>query len=311
VGVIFSTLKKNISAWNRHRKEKTTLAYVSKKRYQELAYKYGILVESIAATENPLLRSAKITCVKSPELKPSRDVCFFVSYSSLPLIKPHVKHHIEHLLGAGIQVVLIINVDQMDGAGVDALDLQGLSVSGVFLRENLGFDFGAWSHLYSLLKDNLNVDRLFLINDSMIGPLSKELFDQLLGKLNSSDADFLGLIANTKPVFHLQSFFLVFKRKILEDQAFAYYFSCLWNFPEKSMVIDFYETKLTQLLVRLGYSVEAMYDLPSPSIEKSDAVIHRIDELYEVGFPYLKTSMVSKFEGLRILRRDHNYEKSA
>jgi lipopolysaccharide biosynthesis protein len=214
-------------------------------------------------------------------------------------------------LGAGIQVVLIINVDQMDGPGVNALDLQGLPVSGVFLRENLGFDFGAWSHLYSLLQDNLNVERLFLINDSMIGPISKEFFYQLLGKLNSSNADLLGLIANAKPVFHLQSFFLVFKRKILEDRTFSNYFAGLWNFPEKSMVIDFYETKLTQLLVRLGYSVEAMYDLSSPSTEKPDAVIHRIDELYEVGFPYIKTSMASKSEGLRILlRRDHNYEKA-
>lgn len=308
--MIFSTLKKNISAWNRRRKEKTSFAYVSQKRYQELANKYGILVESIAATENPLLRSAKIKCIKSPELKPSRDVCFFVSYSSLPLIKPHVKHHIEQLLGAGIQVVLIINIDQIDESRVNALDLQGLSVSGVFLRENLGFDFGAWSHLYSLLQDNLNADRLFLINDSMIGPLSKELFDQLLSKLNASDADFLGLIANAKPAFHLQSFFLVFKRKILEDQIFSRYFAGLWNFPEKSMVIDFYETRLTQLLIRLGYSVEAMYDLPSPPSEKSDAVIHRIDELYEVGFPYLKTSMVSKSEALRILSHDHNSEKA-
>ena len=303
--MIFSTLKKNISAWNRRRKEKTSFAYVSQKRYQELANKYSILVESIAAAENPLLRSAKIKCIKSPELKPFGDVCFFVSYSSLPLIKPHVKHHIEHLLGAGIQVVLIINVDQMDGAGVNALDLQGLSVSGVFLRENLGFDFGAWSHLYSLLQDNLNVERLFLINDSMIGPISKEFFDQLLGKLNSSNADLLGLIANAKPVFHLQSFFLVFKRKILEDRTFSHYFAGLWNFPEKSMVIDFYETKLTQLLVQLGYSVEAMYELQGSSSGKSDAVINRITELAKINFPYVKKSISDTMDARGVLNSNH------
>lgn len=299
--MIFSKIKGSVSAWNRRRKEKISFPYVSQKRYQELAAKYDILVESISSANNALLRSAKIKCIKNPVLKPLGDVCFFVSYSPAPLIKPHVKHHIEHLLGAGIQVVLVINVDQMDEQHASTFDFQGLAVAGVFIRENLGFDFGAWSHLYALLHQNINADRLFLINDSMIGPLSKELFSQLLSRLNSSDADLLGLISNNKPIYHLQSFFLVLTRAILENKEFSNYFANLWSFPNKSMVIDFYETRLTQLLMGLGYAVDSMYDLQSQSDQKTDAVIHRIDELYGIGFPYLKVSMASKPVGLRLL----------
>ena len=305
--MIFSTIKKKISGWNRRRKEKASSPYVSQKRYQELSVKYNILVDSIAAIDNPLLRSAKIKCIKDANLKPSGDVCFFVSYSSTPLIKPHVRHHIDYILDAGIQVVLVINVDQIHDHGVQELDLQELAVSGVYLRENLGFDFGAWSHLYALLHERLDADRLFLINDSMIGPLSKKSFDQLFDKLNSSNADLLGLIANNKPVFHLQSFFLVLKRAILKDQRFSHYFANLWNFTEKSMVIDFYETQLTRLIILRGFSVEAMYQLREDPNCKPDAVMNRVVELTQIEFPYIKRSIRNTADAKKILD-SHNLQ---
>jgi lipopolysaccharide biosynthesis protein len=304
MGVSFLHWGHAISAWNRRRKE--TSSYVSRKRYDELAAKYDHLTNAIVTWDNPLLRPTKIKYLKSLDSELSGDVCFFVSYSPTPFLKKHVKNHIEFLQSVGIKVVLIINVDDMSDEAVGAFDLCGLPLCGVLVRENNGYDFGAWSHLYSLLSKELKADRLFLINDSMLGPLSKRLFDELFQKITSSNADFLGLIANAEPIFHLQSFFLVIKKSVLRDERFSTFFTNLWNLPTKSMVIDFYETRLTRLVMQLGYSVEAMYELPEYSNEKSDAVINRIQQLSEINFPYLKVSVINTKDGQKILNSSYS-----
>jgi lipopolysaccharide biosynthesis protein len=206
----------------------------------------------------------------------------------------------------------VINVDNVH-EDLSSLSVGDLNLSGLYVRENKGFDFGAWGHLYSIMPAGLDISRLYLVNDSMIGPLNSVMFDKLVKKIRSSAADMLGLIANTKPVFHLQSFFLVFNQPILKDARFQSFFKTLWSLPTKEMVIDFYEIRLTQLMKDLGYVAEPLYFLDSVKHQKTDAAIHRLEELLEIDFPYVKASMANKPEGRKILhqfRFNENYVPS-
>jgi lipopolysaccharide biosynthesis protein len=292
-----------LSALNRSRKETKPSRFVRRRKFEVLASKYQCLVDAISSTENNLLKPAEIRCLQPLGFEPNvQEVCLFVSYTPHALIKPHVRHHINSLLGAGIAVALVINVDDAQ-AGLSNLNLDGLKLSGLYVRENKGFDFGAWTHLYSMMPAGLRLNRLYLVNDSMIGPLSSTMFDQLMQKIKSSTADMLGLIGNAKPVFHLQSFFLVFNQHILIDERFQSFFKSVWSLPTKEMVIDFYEVRLTQLIKNLGYKAEPLYAIDTDKHQKTDAVIHRLDELLEIDFPYVKVSMVNKPQGRSILKK--------
>lgn len=298
---MFKKLKNFLSALNRARKKNGTSRYVSREKFENLQSKYQVLIDSIASVQNPLLGSAGVLCVQAFKLDAGvKEVCFFISYAQEPMLKPHVAHHIEALLNANIAVVLIMNVDQLTHPPRQFNDLIP-RLSGFYLRENMGFDFGAWSYLYSVVSDKLDIDRLYLVNDSMIGPLSQQMFDVLIRKIRASKADMLGLTSNANPLFHLQSFFMVLNRKVLDDQRFQSFFKNLWSLPTKEMVIEFYEVRLTKLIIGLGYKVETLYSVDAIQNGKSDLVIHHLDGLLRAGFPYVKTSMASKPEGQKIL----------
>jgi lipopolysaccharide biosynthesis protein len=125
----------------------------------------------------------------------------------------------------------------------------------------------------------------------------------MLKKIRSSDADIIGLTANNEPKFHIQSFFLVFNNKIINDNNFKKFMSSLWQFPTKEIVIDFYEIRLTQLLSNLGYKTETIYPTDDLIFDKSNAVVYSLKALLARGFPYIKTSVSTLPSGKEILEK--------
>lgn len=293
-------LKKLMSAMNRLRKKSYPSHYVSYKKYNSLLAKYNLLVNSISSIDNSLTHKALIRPVISfSKTEAHREICFFVSYSAATLIKPHVERHIQALQKAGIGVILLINTDNIDVT--PSIPPALAKLCGLYIRENKGFDFGAWSQIYEMLHEKLETDYLYLVNDSIIGPLSDVFFQAMLGKIRTSNADLIGLTSNQEPFLHLQSFFLILRRSILEDRIFKSYFKSLWQLPKKEMVIDFYEVKLTALIKNLGYEIDTIFPTNDLTMAKTDAVIHSLDALHERGFPYLKTSVLHTPAGQRIL----------
>jgi hypothetical protein len=86
--------------------------------------------------------AAKLICLKrsaSPET-----MALFVTYAPAGRIKAHVPPYLVALAREGISTTLIVNADQLAGVPhADVIDL----VDGLYLRQNQGFDFAAWSHV--------------------------------------------------------------------------------------------------------------------------------------------------------------------
>ena len=298
---MISGFKKILSKLNRARKNQFSSRYVSKEKFNQITEKYESLINGIVSIENSLSLKPSVRCLQPIEIESGvKDICLFVSYAANPTIKEHVAHHIKALVAQGIAVVLILNTD------VDIYEVERLfmpELSGLYVRENRGFDFGAWSHIYTLIKVDASVERLYLVNDSLIGPLTDRMFGSLIEKVRVSKADFIGLTANAEPFFHIQSFFLVIGKKLLNDQRFKNFFGNLWNLPTKDMVIDFYEKRFANLVMNLGFETEVLFDTRHLVKNKSDPVIHSMDELLKMDFPYVKTSMAFKPAGENILKK--------
>src|SRR5262249_42042238 len=80
---------------------------------------------------------------------PSRELALFVTHSrDGTTIRRHVEHYVEALRTEGIDVILIVASDSVQTTIPDRLlDM----ASGVYVRENLGFDFAAWAHIMRIL----------------------------------------------------------------------------------------------------------------------------------------------------------------
>lgn len=230
----------------------------------------------------------------APMRKPASDeLCLFVTHAPAIRLKPHVIDHIDSLIESGIDVVLIVNTD-LDASSMQVPADLLARLCGCIVRENIGYDFAAWAHGYSLV-DASSVRRLYFVNDSLIGPLDREAYGKLLGQIRSSDADFVGLTCNPDSHEHLQSFYLVFNASVLRSAAFDKFMRSVVCMPTKQNVVDTYEIWLTPGLVKQGFRGAAMF--PNLSTEPSprrDETLYNWRQLMEAGFPFIKAKILTE-----------------
>jgi lipopolysaccharide biosynthesis protein len=280
-------------AWRRDLKAR--MPYVRRREYRILRQRFDELVEGLGWTALPATQ-ARIATLRPLAALDAGEVCFFVSFAPVPRLKHHVTHHIEHLLRAGIQVVLVLNTE----LSADAFDLDPSltdRLAGVFVRENTGFDFAAWAHLHSMCVSTSKWTRLYLVNDSIVGPLRTQDFDAMVLRIRASSADVVALTESQLPLPHLQSFFMALNSPALRNEAVKRFFQRVVSLPTKGQVIDVYETRLTQMLTRQGLRCEAVFAPLSNDPHSSNDTSFRWASLIRAGFPYIKTSIIERHRG--------------
>jgi len=223
---------------------------------------------------------------------PIEELCLFVTYAANAELKSHVVDHVNALLDASVHVVLIVNTD-LDRASMQIPPELARRLYGCLVRQNLGFDFAAWAHAYSLIDPRAVRSRLYLVNDSIIGPLDLAHYATMLQRVRASPADVVGLTANPDPHEHLQSFFLVFNEGLLHSPTFDALMHNVVNMPHKQNVIDCYEIWLSPFLQKSGFTASAIFPklstLPPP--QRNDTLISW-RALLDIGFPFVKSMVL-------------------
>ncbi len=237
---------------------------------------------------------AHFECLRRVSL--TAEVALFVTHSPDGRIRAHVKHYLRALVRHGICPILLI---ASDVAFVDRSDPVLDILGGVFVRQNIGFDFAAWAHALSLHAELYNVEILYLLNDSIIGPLNDNMFSVLLEQIRTSKADFFGLTDNYQLTWHVQSYFLGFKRSALQCDRLRGFFNSVVSYSDKTAVITQYETVLAPMLVRAGLKCQVMY--PADSDAKTNHTITGWKSLISRGFPFVKiTTLRDNFPNVDI-----------
>jgi lipopolysaccharide biosynthesis protein len=282
-------LNDSLRSWRRA--FKAALPYVRRREYRALQRIHAELIEAVDGQATPAVQ-ARLQVIKPMAAGLAGELCLFVTFADRPHLKPHVVTHLEHLLAAGIHVVLIVNTDlAADDLRIDPR-LQA-RLDGALVRQNIGFDFGAWAHAWSLGEGAGSWSRLYLVNDSIVGPLNGARFARLLERVRSADADVIGLTESLLPRRHLQSYFLVLNGRALRSEALRGLMRRVLNWPTKSQVIEVYETRVTALLEAQGLRCVALFPSLWNDPRSSDDTSARWGELVDAGFPYLKARVIA------------------
>lgn len=120
----------------------------------------------------------------------------------------------------------------------------------VCLKANKGLDFGMWKH--GLLLVHLNEwDELILLNSSVYGPVFplQEAFDTMIGDA----CDFWGMTENYEPERHLQSYFIVFRKPVIQSALFTAFWDSVLEYGSKNQIIRSYEVGLSRWLLENGF----------------------------------------------------------
>jgi len=222
------------------------------------------------------------------------ELCLFVTHAASSQLKPHVIDHIDALLEASVAVVLIANTD-LDPSALEIPPELLARLHGCVIRENIGYDFGAWAHGYTLIDPNRVSQRLYLINDSIVGPLDSTTYRSLLERIRAAQVDFVGLTCNPDSHEHLQSYYLVFNERLLHSSMFDTFMRSVVNMPCKQNVVDCYEIWLTPFLQRQGFRGAAMFpNLATDPPPRRNDTLYNWKELRSVGFPFIKSAVLAE-----------------
>lgn len=120
------------------------------------------------------------------------------------------------------------------------------------------YDFGSWSMLIDRLGwDHISsYDEMIIANDSIYGPM----FDiaHTLDAMEQSNCDFWGITANDQISYHIQSYFMGFKRSVLASDKFRDFWGKVDYFQDHLDFVKKHEIELSSLLIDAGFKPQTL-----------------------------------------------------
>lgn len=155
------------------------------------------------------------------------------------------------------------------------------------------YDFGSYKRAYTYARDTgilSNYDFVYLINDSVYGPLYP--IDSYLKKMESFNTDAFGLVWHphkTEP--HIQSWFIGMRQSVFLSEQFDKFITSVTHQHDKGMVTYLYERGFTRLLEANKFQHRCLFNAPGRSI------YNKIKKFYRMGLPFMKKCAFTRHSG--------------
>lgn len=221
----------------------------------------------------------------------------FASYDKDKKIDDSLLYYLRSLSELG-DIIFVMDND------VSVIELKKLfkipNILHVYTSSHGEYDFGSYKRGYIWARDNKrlkNYDWLYLVNDSVYGPLYS--LRPLLDNLENKGADFIGMTENHNKNIpsHIQSWFIGLSKPIFTNKLFDEFISNVSRQQSKWDIIMKYEVGLTQLLLRVGYSMQTIIC----NNFGVDIVYEEPMRLLSLGVPFVKKLALANIEELHYL----------
>ena len=219
-------------------------------------------------------------------------ICIFSIYDREGIIDEYVLYYLNSLKQVANRIVIVIN------GNISSIEKKKLDLitNEVFVRENKGYDAGAYK--FALTKainhnDILEYDELILCNDTCFGPLFS--FNEVFDKMERKDYDFWGLNGYFDMIFsHIQSYFLVFSKRVLKEKSLYDYFEHYIDENSKNLNLVYcsFEVGLFDYLTRIRkYSYGCFSGCPN-----LDVYVYSFSYISNYDFPVIKKKTFEDFD---------------
>ena len=225
-------------------------------------------------------------------------VLVYVIFESENRLQEYKLRFLQALSSLVDDVIVVVN-GQLHVEDINTLEPYGQ----VLTRDNKGYDTAAFREgIFALGKDTLkDYDQLFLVNDTNIGPMRD--LSQVCQEMTDKHLDFWGIsfgeeqedVTKENPYGyipkHLQSYFLVIEKLMLNDDAFYEYWTHLTDTDSRDKAIGRHETRFTKYFSDLGYRFDAVVQ----EYEDSAMYIHPL-RMLKAGSPLVKYTALKNYD---------------
>lgn len=233
--------------------------------YERYGRKTGRRVSLLEAESDPVFSpGAEAYSVVFPRGRPVHGrVAVFASYSGNGTIEPYVLHYLRGLATVCDAIVFVTDNPLFPS---EREKLSGL-VTCMLVGRHGEYDFGSYKRGWGWLCETgglADATSLVFCNDSCYGPFHP--FETVFEQMADVPCDFWGLTAfhmrrtgDDCTRFHLQSYFLVFSRRVFDSDVFRAFMASVRRLPEpaRENVIACFEFGLTCQLEEAGFTWES------------------------------------------------------
>ena len=217
-------------------------------------------------------------------------IVLFAHFDPNDEVKPFTEVMLQHLRGVASTVVF----SSTAALGDAELEKVRPHAKQVFLHENVGYDFVMWQHAL----DNValdDYDELILANSSVLGPIFP--LDPIFERMAADPCDFWGMTDSLEFSWHLQSYFIVFKKQVIASAAFRQFWSSVLPYRKKEQVVLSYELGLSSFLVESGFRGRAFAAVEAWASKimmhrRRNATLYYPQTLLDMGMPFVKLAVL-------------------
>ncbi len=217
----------------------------------------------------------------------------FAFYDKNSIIDDYVIRYIKELKQSCLRVIFVSCVRLSD---YEKNKIRGY-VNFIIDEDHNEYDFGSYKRGFKYIDTNLT-DEVVFVNDSCYGPLFP--LDKIFERMNENDCDFWGMSENKYGLVkigdryksikraHLQSYFMVFKKNVINSEVFVDFINSVQEEHKKNDIIINYEIGLSEKLKEAGfnYATYVKETGDNPTIYKWKELI------LKHHFPFIKCSLL-------------------
>lgn len=223
-------------------------------------------------------------------------IAIYVHYEKNGKVLDYERFFISELLKDFSKVIVVSNGEIDEHAMTDLNNVE------IIKRENRGFDFGAWKDVIVERYESeiINYDQLLITNNSVYGPIGS--FSEMISEMDSRDCDFWGINRhpandcciikndnNTRCFEHLQSYWLVFRGRLLHSEDFITYWRELPELDTFKKAVGYGEVRLTHYFEQLGYKSDSFADFEKySSLTDMNPCFFTYEQVREDRIPVIK-----------------------
>lgn len=186
-------------------------------------------------------------------LQQARRVAVLVHWDKRSRIHDYVVNYAKCLHEAGFAVIFATSCKKLLESEIARITPH---VALSLFRANRGYDFGAYNDAIREIPNIGNLDCLLLTNDSVYGPLHD--LRPILARCDDS-ADVWGLTDSWNRIWHVQSYFMLFRSGALRSKVFMDFWRKMIFCDDKEYAIAQHEIGLSQKLARAGLRIETLF----------------------------------------------------